>query len=347
MTSPRILATPDAKAVAAGKRLVRRPGVAHIKATLVRYGERLGNQFSAAITYFLVLALIPTLMFAFASLGFFLDVVRPELVVEVKDTLHEVAPDQEQLVDLLENFLDNWRAVGLVGVVTALYTAQGFIGNLQDAIRTQLRSRMTVKAKTNFFVRMFMNIVILLGLLVGIAVTIVLTVAGTGLQSSILTWLNLPAELAPLLVLVPLLISATMAWLIFMFIFTMIPLRPIPMRTRAQGSLMGAIAFTLLLNFATLLIELFSSSPTAALFGPIIAVMLSMNIFARIVLMVAAWMGTAEERSIFSTVPDSTPGEEPSAMTSRVAEAKGLVWGIGLVVLTLLGFRVLELRRDS
>ena len=57
---------------------------------------------------------------------------------------------------------------------------------------------------------------------------------------------------------------------------------------------------------------MFSGSPSAALFGPVIAIMLSLNIVARIILMVAAWMGTAGDDSMFHTVATApAPADDP------------------------------------
>ncbi|QIN28250.1 YhjD/YihY/BrkB family envelope integrity protein [Brevibacterium luteolum] len=330
----------SSSAAASAQSFMNKPAVAHLMATLQRFGQRLGSQFGAAITYFLVLALIPTLMFAFAALGFILDIVRPELVDVVTQKLHEFAPGQDQLVEMLQNFIDNWQAVGIVGIISALYTAQGFIGNLKDAIRAQLRKDMDAKPQENFVVRTLSNIVTLIGLLIGVGLTIGLTVIGTGLQTTIVEWLQLPGWVTPVLTITPIIITLFSSWLIFMFLFTMIPIHPIQPRTKRLGSLFGAIALTLLLNIATVLIDLFSGSPTAALFGPVIAIMLSMNVFARIILMVAAWMGTADDEPIFGTI-----AEAPPASREQLSRAQGGAETIGalavagsLIAVTILGF---------
>lgn len=347
MESSERLLTNSQSAAKAGGGFMRKPAVRHLKATVERFNLRLGNQFGAAITYFLVLALIPTLMFAFAALGFVLDVVRPEWVGTITDFLEDAAPGQDALVEMLQNFLDNWQAVGLVGVLSALYTAQGFIGNLKDAIRAQLRSEMGAKPQENFIVRTVNNIVTLLGILVGAAITIGLTVIGTGLQTTIVDWLGLPGWVTPVLTITPILITLAMSWLIFMFMFTMIPVTPIPKRTRMLGSLMGAVALTVLLNLATLLIDLFSGSPTAALFGPVIAIMLSMNVFARIILVVAAWMGTADDQPIFGEIPPAPRKYEEKQESELGASILALGAGAGLIALTILGFKRISDDEDA
>ncbi|WP_349828523.1 YhjD/YihY/BrkB family envelope integrity protein [Brevibacterium litoralis] len=343
------LLTDRTRAQSAGREFMHRPAVVHLKDTVERFNIRLGNQFAAAITYFLVLALIPTGMFAFASLGFFLDVLRPDLIDDALDIVGNLAPGEE-IRAMIANWVENWAGVGIVSLLSAVYTAQGFIGNLKGAIRAQLRRELDLPVKDNIVAKYLNNLLTLLGLLIGIALTVVATVIGTGLQTQIVDWLMLPGWVTPVLTITPIFITIGAAWCLFYWIFTMIPAHRIPRRTRAIGSLIGAVALTALLNLATVLIGLFSGSPTAALFGPIIAVMAAMNIFARILLVIAAWMGTADDRSIFADLAPAPPGWHPSrTVTGPRADSTmemlgGLAVGICLVGLTVIGVRNLGRR---
>ncbi|GAA2090559.1 MULTISPECIES: YhjD/YihY/BrkB family envelope integrity protein [Brevibacterium] len=335
------------------QQIMRRPVVVHLRQTLDRYGQRLGNQFAAAITYFLVLALIPTLMFAFSALGFFLDVVRPELMDAVSAQIAEYGGD-EQVVALLQSFLTGWRGASIVAVVSALYTAQGFIGNLKDAVRSQLDAHGVQKDQDGIVPRIVNNTVALLGILVGVALAIALNVVSSSLRSTIVTWLDLPGWMDPVFQIVPVIATAAACWLIFLLIFTLLPASPVPMRTKAMGALFGGLALTVLLRLATLLIDLFSGSPTAALFGPVIAIMLSMNVFARIILMVAAWMGTADDTPVFARIASVTDnGTARTAATGPAVrrESAGQTLGAllaaaGLIAATLLGFNRFQNRRS-
>jgi membrane protein len=64
----------------------------------------------------------------------------------------------------------------------------------------------------------------------------------------------------------------------------------------------------------TFLIGLFAGNPAAALFGPIITLMLFFNLFARLILFVAAWIGTAE-------APVTSAHERISSRRRRRSEA--------------------------
>lgn len=351
--SDRILTTSKRDAGrGAAAQLMQRPAVSHLQATLTRFGQRLGNQFAAAITYFLVLALIPILMFAFSALGFFLEIVRPDLMDLASEQIAAMG-GSDQIVEMLQSFLSGWRGVGIVAILSALYTAQGFVGNLKDAVRSQLSDEGVQKDQDGFVPRIVNNTLTLLVVLVGAAIAVSLTVVSSSLRSVIVRVLELPGWMDPVFQLVPLIVSAATFWLILFVVFTLLPSEPLERRTKAKGALIGAIALALIVRFATLLIDAFSGSPTAALFGPVIAIMLSLNIVARIILMVAAWMGTADDHSMFQQVAhapagangaapgDSTPREENAAETVLTFAAAA-----GLIALTIVGFNRFRDRAD-
>lgn len=323
-----------------GHHAISQPGPAHLMRAVKRFGARLGNQFGAAITYFLVLAIMPIAMFSFAGLGFVLDVVRPDLMSVVTDQIETFTSGNSSLTDQLESFLTDWQAVGIIGILTGLYTGQGFIGNLGAAIRAQLHDDFDDAVPNQSFVKKLMtNIVTLLGLLVGLLLAVALTVVGTGLQSVISEKLALPGWATALLVVVPIILVVGAAWLIFMFLFTMLPERPVDKRAKIRGSLIGAVAFTVLINLATVLVDIFSGNKAAGVFGSIIAIMLTMNIFARIVLFVAAWIGTFNKPR---PREDSTAEDTITVPKVQAQSLGALLAGAGIVALTLLGFKRFE-----
>lgn len=107
-----------------GHNAITQPGPAHLKRAVKRFGERLGNQFGAAITYFLVLAVMPIAMFTFASLGFVLDVLKPELLPVVVEQIEAQVGGNSSLTEQLESFLTSWQSVGIIAILAALYTGQ-------------------------------------------------------------------------------------------------------------------------------------------------------------------------------------------------------------------------------
>lgn len=344
MTPAKVLASRNTVAEV-GHNAITQPGPAHLMRAVKRFGERLGNQFGAAITYFLVLAVMPIAMFTFAALGFVLDVLRPDLVPVITDQIETYVGGNSSLTEQLESFLTSWQSVGIIAILAALYTGQGFIGNLGAAVRAQLNADFDDAVPDKSFVmKILSNVATLLGLIVGLLLTVALTIVGTGLPSVIGDAFGLPGWARALLVIVPLIIALGAAWLIFMFLFTTLPERPVGKQAKIRGSLIGAVAYVFLLNFATVLVDLFSGNKAAGVFGSIIAIMLTMNIFARIILFVAAWIGTANPPR-----PQEEKSPEYRFVEPKVqAQSLGaLLAGAGIITLTLLGFRRHDERRSE
>lgn len=323
-----------------GHNAITQPGPAHLMRAVKRFGERLGNQFGAAITYFLVLAVMPIAMFTFASLGFVLDVARPDLLPVVVEQIESKMGGSSSLTGQLESFLTSWQSVGIIAILSALYTGQGFIGNLGAAVRAQLHADFDDVIEDKSFVKKVLNnVATLLGLIIGLLLTVVLTVVGTGLGSVISEMLHLGGFGSVVLRVVPFIITLGAAWLIFMFLFTMLPDHPVGKRAKIRGSLIGAVAFTILINLATVLVDIFSGNKAAGVFGSIIAIMLTMNIFARIILFVAAWIGTANPPR---PQEDSSPEYRLVDPQVQIQSLGALLAGAGIIALTLLGFRRLD-----
>ena len=65
-----------------------------------------------------------------------------------------------------------------------------------------------------------------------------------------------------------------------------------------RGALVGAVGLGLLQYLSTFLIGRFSSNPAFAIFGSVIALMLFFNLFARLILIMAAWIATARHPAV-------------------------------------------------
>src|ERR687898_1894040 len=97
---------------------------------LVRAGERYtethGNHYAAAITYFSVLALVPLLMVAFASVTLVL-VSKPELLAQLKSEIGRALPvGLDQSVDrVVDQAISSATTVGVIGLLFALVAGLG------------------------------------------------------------------------------------------------------------------------------------------------------------------------------------------------------------------------------
>jgi membrane protein len=301
-----------------------KPWVAHIVRALGRYNERLGSQFGAAITYFSVLALVPILMLAFSVTGFVLTVVRPDLIQPVvavfADALGGTGATRARITDLVQNWLSNYAAVGIIGLLTAAYSGAAWVNNLKNAVRAQWRTDFDdVEPQPNLVVRTMSNLAILAGLLVAVVVTFGLAAVSTSLTESVLGWVGLGeiGWLQPVLRFVPIVFSIAAGWLLFMYLYTVLPAHRMPWWAVRRGALIGAVGLAVLQYLASFLIGTFASNPTAALFGPVITLMLFFNLFAQLILFVAAWIASYVTR-------DEGPADELAhRMRTAVAQATG------------------------
>jgi membrane protein len=287
-------------------RLKEKPEVAHLMRAFQRFTNRLGNQFGAAITYFSVLALVPIMLFAFAALGFVLTVLRPDLIDEVtamaSGALGGLDPATEQKInDLISSTLSNWRGVGIVALISAIYSGAGWMGNLKNAVRAQWRPDFDLQeAQGNIVKKTLINLLTLVGLLVMIIVTFGLASLSTNLSDAVVNWLGLSGVgwLQPVLQFAPLVFSIGAGWLLFMYLYTVLPEDRQPWPVVRRGALIGAIGLGVLQYSTGLLFNLFGNNKAASIFGPVIVLMLFFNIFAQLILFVAAWIATATQEAV-------------------------------------------------
>jgi membrane protein len=319
-------------------RLKHQPWIAHIIRAVERYITRLGSQFAAATTYFWVLALVPILMVAFSITGFVLTVVYPDLLHTMADAVTEAlgstdTATRDKILDLVNTALSQYWTIGIVGLVTGLYAGAKSMGHLKNAVRTQWRPGFDLRPqKINIVVRWLGNLLLLLGLLLGLAVTFGLSSLSTSLADAVLGFLGFDdqAWTAPLLRIGSVSFSIGAGWLIFMYLFAVLPETREPWRVVRRGALLGSMALVVLQYLASFLISAFQGNPAAAIFGPVIVLMLFFNIFAQLILFIAAWIATAQHNAVpvppeveMNTAPtpepDRTDDEEPNVVPGAVA----------------------------
>jgi membrane protein len=294
------------------KALRQVPAVAHVLRMNTRYATRLGNQFAGAITYFSLLAMVPILMFAFSACGFTLTVLRPDMLERVRAAIMvqlQGAPAnlQAQLTGLISGLLRNWASVGLVGLFSSMYSSAGWAGNLKSAVRAQTRPLFDMKEHKRFIVlEVLLNFAILLGLLVILAVTFALAAVATSLTGTIVHWLALDGVpvINVLLRIVGPILSAAVGWAMFVYLYEVLPEDKFPFRIIAWGALIGSAGLFVLQYLTGFLMGMFSGNPAAALFGPVIVLMLFFNLFARLNLYVAAWIATSIQPAVADQIQE-------------------------------------------
>lgn len=280
-------------------RTIDRPVVAHAMSANTRYGQRLGAQFAAGVTYFSVLSLIPILMLTFSTLGLTLTVLRPDMLDQLKSYIDEQLGDANDLAAALTSVIDqalsNWQSIGIAALFTAAYSGSKWAGNLKSAVRVMWSETFEdAIEKKNFVIELGVNLLIFLGLITCIGVGLGVSSIGTSFSTQVIAWLgwqDVPG-IEPLVRIVAVLGTFVACWLLFAFLFIVMPNEPAAPRTWLFGTLIGALGATVLQSLVGILVRLMSGNVSAAIFGNIIIFMLLFNVLATLILMTASWVGT-------------------------------------------------------
>ncbi len=285
--------------------------MAHLLAANERFGKRLGPQFAGAVTYFSVLSMVPVLMFGVAVLGLTVTVLRPDLLLQVQHLLTEQlaatgidANDDTKAGDFAKTITEfvtgtfkNWAGIGSIALLAAAYSGSNWVKNLKHAVRAMWKDRFSEAATTGGFVgELIGNLITFFGLLLSVAVAVGVTAAGQAFPEQIIGWLGLAGVpgIGLLLQLVSLIVSFLASWLLFVFLFVVLPGDSVRLPTFLRATITGAVLLTVLQRLAGVLVSLLSGNKSAGIFGPIIILMIVFNILATIILMLAAWVGTAD-----------------------------------------------------
>src|SRR5690606_30222910 len=156
-----------------------RPWLEHLIRTAGRYRDRRGDHYAAGITYFTVLSLFPLLMVAFAIAGFVL-AGNQELFEQLHDKIVENIPGEfgTQVTDLVDSAVGSRGTVGVLGLLTGLWTGLGWMGNLRAALTEQWEG--DVPDDGNFVSTKLSDLGALIGLGLALALSLALSAVGSG-----------------------------------------------------------------------------------------------------------------------------------------------------------------------
>lgn len=323
------------------EKLKDKPWIAHLLRMQERFTARLGNQFAAAMSYFSVLSLVPILMFGFSMLGLTLTVLRPDLLEWVRQLITSQFKGNnlgDQINVIVEQALNSWATLGIISLLIFTWSGAAWVANLKSAVRTVMRADLDVtEKKSNIVVETLINLGTLIVMLVSILVIFMLSSVATYLSSAVLSWLQWPESLGTslLISLAPIPVSWLVGFCLFSFLFKMFAEQRLQRRVWITGAAMGSLGLGLLQYLASYITGLFAGNAAARVFGPVIVLLLFFNLFATLILMIAAWMATAETEPVYRSplakdVADA-PAEldEPVPMVRQAVAEKAMRAGLG------------------
>ncbi|STD34705.1 Ribonuclease BN-like family [Corynebacterium striatum] len=311
------------------------PFVDHIMRMLGRYGEQGGNQFSAGITYFSVLAIFPLFMLAVAGAATVL-ATRPDLMQQVQDQIaNSVSGDLgDTLNELLETAIAQRGAMYGIGGLTTLWSGLGWMNNLRIGI-SAMWDKDPNETQGNFFTQKLSDLLGLTGLLVALIVAFGVTAAGSsGLTQKVFEWVGIESfpGMDAVLVLAGIVIGLVANFLVFWWMIVFLPRTDVPTKSGLKGAAIGAVAFEAIKQLSTVIMSSASGNPAGAVFGPVIVLMVVMYLIWRVVLYVSAWTATTEESMELAEPPVPEPAVIRVRNEVKSGPSTGVTLGAGAVL---------------
>ncbi|MFD9887924.1 YhjD/YihY/BrkB family envelope integrity protein [Amycolatopsis sp. NPDC059027] len=271
------------------------PWLDHLFRANDAFGERYGNHYAAAITYFSVLAVFPLLLVAFAVVG---KVVNhdPVIIGQIKDGIKKSVPEglQDLVMGIVKGALDSGGGIGIFGLLLALYSGIGWMSNLRDALTAQwgLEKKSLPLVSTTL-----KDLLALIGLGLALVVSFALTAAGSGVGRLLLRLVGLEHEgwAVFLLTAATIVLGIAANTLVFLWVIARLPREHATFRSAVKGAIFAAVGFVILQQVATIYLNSVLKSPAAALLGPVIGLLVFANLVSRFLLFVTAWTATARE----------------------------------------------------
>jgi membrane protein len=320
--------------------------VDHMMRMQDRYSSMGGNQYSAGITYFSVLAIFPVLMLVVAAIAAFL-ANRPEALTQVQEQIAgSVEGELGSLInDILTTAIEQRGAVAGIGALTALWSGLGWMNNLRYGASKMWKVDPT--AVGNFLTKKFSDLLGLLGLFLALAVAFGVTAIGSsGLTEHVLEFLGLGGVPGirfltfGVAILVGLLANfLVMAWMVFY-----LPRTKVPRRSGLRAAAFGAVGFEVIKQLGSLFASNALSNPAGATFGPIIGLMVVLYLVWRLVMYISAWAATTEESLQMAQMPAPVPAIIRVREEINQGPGPGVAVGVG-AALGALGAGALALLR--
>ncbi|HIW96356.1 MAG TPA: YihY/virulence factor BrkB family protein [Candidatus Corynebacterium gallistercoris] len=323
------------------------PWFDHIMRMQERYGEGGGNQFAAGITYFSVMTIFPLLMLVFAIAAMVL-AGNQELLDKVMKQIADAADGQmgELLQTIIEQAIDQRTSVFSIGLLLALWTGLTWVAHLRMGTSAMWKVSGTAD---NFIFGKLKDLVGLIGIILALILAFIITAIGSsGLTQSLLDTIGLGdiPGIRYITFAVALVVALIANYLVFAWMLAYLPRTKTHRKSVFKAAIIGAIAFEILKQFATVFFSNALSSPAGAVFGPIIGLMVLMYFTWRILLYCSAWASTTFE-ALAQQAPDVPPAAvirvRQEVRTGATDAAKAGLLGTGTAIGVVVGGAIASL----
>ncbi|MEU6756698.1 YihY/virulence factor BrkB family protein [Streptomyces sp. NPDC046685] len=251
------------------------------------------TRLAAAITFISFLALFPLITVA-AAVGAAL--LSQEQLDRLQKNLSEQVPGISDQLDI-DGLVANAGTVGLVAGAFLLFTGIGWVGSMRDCLRAVWEK--DDEDEGNPFARKGKDGLVLLGLGGAALASAAASIIGSSAVGKFGELLGIPRQGVGggLLRTAAFLVGVLAAFLLLLYVLTLLPGVEPPRHRLIEAALIGAAGFELLkLLLSGYMREVAAKSMYGA-FGVPIALLLWINFTAKLLLFVAAWTATRDDEA--------------------------------------------------
>jgi membrane protein len=284
--------------------LVRRararwPVVDHGGRAVAHYGEVLGSQLAAGVTYFAFLSFFPLIALGFAVVGFVVAYV-PAAAEALTSALSEFLPglvgDGRGQINV-EQIASAKAGAGIIGLVGLLYSGLGAVSALRTALHGVFNPG-EKEEQRNLVVGKGLDLLVLVVVgLVGVVSVSVGSVV-TAMTGEVVAWVGLddvPGS-GLLLWLLASVVGIGSMTLAFFTMYRLLPKNAGRSGDLLKGALIAAVGFEVLKQVAGLLLGQVTSNALYGAFAVMVALLMWMNYTSRLAVLGATWAATATAR---------------------------------------------------
>lgn len=272
----------------------RRPFIDHVVRMVEHYGNVNGSALAAAVTYFAFLSFFPILALAFAVIGLVSRAypnAEQDLVQAIDDVLPGIVGGQDGLQ--LSTFQDNAPGILSVGILLALYSGLGWLSGMRTALIAVFEE--PEREQPSFVVGKLRDLLAMLTLGSVLILSVAVSGVATKIAEPILDLVGLGVGATPLLWVLALALGLAASALLFVAFFKLLASPDVPTRSLWSGAVLGAVAFELLKQLSTVLLQATREQPAVQAFGIALILVVWINYFSRVVVYAAAWAHTSPE----------------------------------------------------
>ena len=284
----------------------RRPWLDHAVRAWQQLGSTSGSLLASALTFVSFLALIPLILLGVAVAGFILR-SHPEQLNKLLANIQKQAPGGlgNTLQKAVQTAIDKRAGLGIVGVVGVALTGLGWVNNLRTATEQVWRHP---PLKRSFVQAKIADLFVLVVLGAGLLVSVALTAVGSALTGEIKRVVSFggPTATAVIVHVVAIAIAVLADMVILGFLLVRLPQAKVPRGTALRAAVLAAVGFEILKVVGTYYIATTVKNPAVATFGPIIGILLFLNLVFRFLLYCTAWTATGTpDDPLVEAVPDA------------------------------------------